>query len=67
MGRPSQLLSDRYQLQLCESWQNWFDGVSHQMPLPGFFRLPVDLDGLCEKANQRRFGRALCYPIPFPS
>ncbi len=47
MGRPSQLLSDRYQLQLDESWQNWFDGVNREMPLPGFFRQPVDLPGLC--------------------
>ena len=47
MGRPSQLLSDRYQIQLSESWQNWFDGIGREVSLPGFFRQQVDLAGLC--------------------
>lgn len=47
MGHPAQLFSDRFQLQLSPSWRQWFNQTSHETQLPGFFRRPVDLDGLC--------------------
>lgn len=47
MGHPAQRFSDRFQLQLSNSWQQWFNQTCHETQLPGFFRSLVDLDGLC--------------------
>ncbi|MFO0944261.1 MAG: SMI1/KNR4 family protein [Pirellulales bacterium] len=47
MGQLAQIFSDRFQLQLSTSWQQWFNQTSREVQLPGFFRKPVELDGLC--------------------
>ncbi len=65
MGQPAQLFSDRFQLQLSPSWQQWFNQTSQETPLPGFFRKPVDLEGLCaQRPNQIWAGFMLPDSLP---
>jgi hypothetical protein len=47
MRLPSQIISDRFSIQLNPSWQHWFDVAADQLILPGCFRFTVDVHGLC--------------------
>lgn len=47
MRLPSQIIADRYKLQLAPSWSQWFDFLSVNPSLPGCFRHTVDLHALC--------------------
>jgi hypothetical protein len=48
MGKFSQLISDRYEIELTPQWTDWFDYAAHQLGHPGCFRQPVDIAGLCQ-------------------
>ena len=50
MDQPSQLLADRYQVELNEAWRHWFDRDADQVPLAGEFRESSQFSFLLDRA-----------------
>jgi hypothetical protein len=50
MGQPSQLIADRYRVDLPQAWCNWFDCDALQLELAGEFRTPAEFESLLEHA-----------------
>lgn len=47
MSSHSELLYERFSLQLCSNWQEWFDDYATRLELPGLLRNPVSVEELC--------------------
>ena len=50
MDQHSQQIADRYQVELSESWRDWFNHDSHQVSLAGEFRQTTQHEYLLDRA-----------------
>jgi hypothetical protein len=50
MDQPSQLIADRYQVELSAAWRQWFDRDAEQVPLAGEFRESKQFGFLLDRA-----------------
>ncbi|MDX1929701.1 MAG: hypothetical protein SFV81_24455 [Pirellulaceae bacterium] len=50
MDQPSQHIADRYQIELTDSWQHWFDRDARSVPLAGEFRESNQFGFLLDRA-----------------
>ena len=50
MDQPSQLIADRYQVDLSPLWRNWFDTDALRLEFAGEFRTPPNVASLLEQA-----------------
>ena len=49
MSSNSELLRERFRLQLSSDWQAWFDDYATRLELPGLLRNPVSVEELCSQ------------------
>lgn len=50
MSSASEQVSHRYQVNLPESWREWFDGFAEQLRIPGMMRQAISVEELCQDA-----------------